>query len=114
MNLKHIFLNIDYDIKISLEKHYQNIFYLIFQLLGYSINVEYKTNKGRIDAIIKTKNNIYIFEFKIDKTATEALNQINDKSYYERFIIEQNPIYLVGVNFNSQIRNIDDYVISIL
>ena len=42
--LKQIFLNIDYDVKISYEKHYQSIVYLIFQLLGYQINVEYKTN----------------------------------------------------------------------
>jgi hypothetical protein len=108
--IKRIFLNIDYDIKISQEKHYQNIFYLIFQILGFRIKVEYKTNRGRIDAIIETKNNIYIFEFKLDKSANEALDQINDKAYYERFLSQNKPIHLVGVNFNSQLRNIDDYV----
>ena len=78
--LKQIFVNIDYDVKISQEKHYQSIVYLIFQLLGYQINVEYKTNLGRIDAIIQTHNNIYIFEFKLDKSAQIALDQIKDKS----------------------------------
>ena len=113
-SLKQIFLNIDYDVKISYEKHYQNIFYLIFQLLGYRIKTEYKTNLGRIDAIIQTANNIYIFEFKIDKTAADALAQIKQKTYYERFLSANKPIYLVGVNFNTQIRNIDDYQIEIV
>ena len=109
--MKQIFLNIDYDIKISQEKHFQNIFYLIFQLLGFDINVEYKTNSGRIDAIIQTKNNIFIFEFKMDKTAIEALEQIKQKSYYERFISQNKPIILIGANFNTNIKNIDDYIV---
>jgi hypothetical protein len=108
--VKSIFLNIDYDIKISHEKHYQNIFYLIFQILGFRVKVEYKTSRGRIDAIIETKDNLYIFEFKLDKSAAEALAQINDKGYYQRFIALNKPIHLVGVNFSSAIRNIDDYV----
>ena len=109
-NLKQIFLNIDYDVKISKEKHYQSIMYLIFQLLGYQISMEYKTNKGRINAVIQTKDSIYIFEFKVDKTAQEALNQIKNKSYYERFLVTEKTILLVGINFSSELRNIDDYI----
>ena len=109
--LKQIFLNIDYDVKISYEKHYQSIVYLIFQLLGYQINVEYKTNIGRIDAIIQTSTNLYIFEFKLDKTAQIALDQIKAKSYWERFLIHNKPITLIAINFNSKLRNIDDYII---
>ena len=110
-NLKQIFLNIDYDVKISRESHYQSILYLIFQLLGYDIKMEYKTNIGRIDAIVKTDNHIYIFEFKMDKTAAIALEQIKQKSYYERFLVEHKPITFIAINFNSELRNIDDHII---
>ena len=112
--IKRIFLNVDYDIKISYEKHYQSIFYLIFQLLGCRIQVEYKTDKGRIDAIMITKTNVYIFEFKVDKSAEEALQQIDNKMYYERFIPLNKPIYLIGVNFDNERRNIGEYLIKML
>lgn len=110
-NLKQIFLNLDYDIVISKEQHYQNIIYLIFQLLGYLISTEYKTSRGRIDAIIQTSTHVYIFEFKLDKTAQEAIAQIKSKNYYERFTKQGKDIYLIGINFNSNERCIDDYVV---
>ena len=100
----------DYDILLSNENNYQSVFYLIFQLLGFKINVEYKTSIGRIDAIISLENHIYIFEFKLDKTAAEALAQIKEKDYMARFIAEGKPITLIGANFNSKLRNIDDYI----
>ncbi len=112
--LKQIFLNIDYDVKISYERHYQSIIYLIFQLLGYQINMEYKTNIGRIDAIIQTNTHIYIFEFKLDESAQIALNQIKDKSYLERFLIHKKPITLIAINFSSKLRNIDDHIIEVV
>jgi hypothetical protein len=109
--LKKIFLNIDYDIKLERENNYQSIFYLIFQLLGINIKVEYKTSRGRIDAIVETKNNIYIFEFKLNKTAELALSQIKEMGYADRFTSSIKEIYLIGANFSSSARNIDDYII---
>lgn len=109
--LKRIFLNIDYDIELSRENNYQSIFYLIFQLLGLNIKLEYKTSKGRIDALVETENNIYIFEFKLNKSAIEALNQIKDRDYSQRFATKDKSVYLIGANFNSQRRNIEDYII---
>ncbi len=82
-----------------------------FQLLGFQINVEYKTSRGRIDAIVQTSSNIYIFEFNLNQSAQVALAQIKDKSYMERFLTYNKPITLIGINFNSEIRNIDDHII---
>ena len=110
-NLKRIFVNLDYDIELSRENNYQSIFYLIFQLLGFYIKTEYKTTLGRIDALIETKINVYVFEFKLDKSAKEALEQIKDKDYALRFTGRGKPVYLIGANFNSDKRNIDDYII---
>lgn len=110
-NLKRIFVNIDHDIKLSYENNYQSIFYLIFQLLGFYIKTEYKTSIGRIDALMETKTNIYVFEFKVNKTAKEAIDQIKDKDYALRFADRDKLVYLIGANFNSKKRNIDDYII---
>ena len=112
LHLKQIFLNINYDnIQVSKEQHYQNIIYLIFQLLGYRITTEYKTNRGRIDAIIQVPNAVYILEFKLNQTAQIAIDQIHEKRYYDRFTNQNKPVYLIGINFSDEIKNIDDYII---
>lgn len=109
--IKRIFANIDYDIKLSQENNYQSVFYLIFQLIGFYIKTEYETSQGRIDAIIETKQgNVYIFEFKVDKSAEEALEQIKANKYAECFLLDKKPTYIIGVNFNTELRNIDKHI----
>ncbi len=108
LHLRKVFLSIDYDLHIPLEKYYQTIFYLIFTMLGLQIEAEVKTNIGRIDAIIESKC-VYIFEFKLNGTKEEALEQIKAKKYYEKYINRGKPIYLVGVEFRD--RNIGEYIV---
>ena len=69
------------DLENKTEKHYQTIIYLIFSLLGYYIQSEVKSAIGRADAVCRTKDRIYVFEFKVDGSAEDALRQINDKGY---------------------------------
>ncbi|MFN8578818.1 MAG: AAA family ATPase [Candidatus Sericytochromatia bacterium] len=92
------------------EKYYHTIIYLVLTLIGVRISVEISTNIGRIDAVIETNDNIYVFEFKMDSTK-KALKQIEEKKYYEKYILKNKPIYLVGVSFDSKIRNIKDWKI---
>ena len=106
--LREIFLTIEYDIQINQEKYYQTIFHLIFTLLGFRIHTEVKTNRGRIDAVVESKS-IYLFEFKLNGTKEEALSQIKEKKYYEKYISKGKPIYLVGVEF--QERNVGEYLV---
>lgn len=72
--LKVFFTNIDYDLHLRNEKYYQAIFYLLFMLMGLRIQAESKTNDGRIDAVAEVADHVYIFEFKLDKTAQQALD----------------------------------------
>ncbi|HMV79650.1 MAG TPA: AAA family ATPase [Leptospiraceae bacterium] len=104
--LREIFAGIEYDLHIPQEKYYQTLFYLTFTLLGFRINTEVKTNLGRIDAVIESKS-IYIFEFKFSGTKEEALAQIRNKKYYEKYLNKGKDIYLVGAEFKD--RNIGDY-----
>jgi hypothetical protein len=108
---KEIFLNIDYSVKIDDEKTFQNIIYLIFILLGFRIDKEHKTNIGRIDAIVFHNDNVYVFEFKKNKTAQDAISQIHDRGYYKKYQNTGKNIYLIGMNYNTDIREIDDYLI---
>jgi len=106
--LRIFFADIPYDLHISKEKYYQTIFYLIFSLIGLKVKAEVKTNKGRIDAVIIDKD-IYIFEFKFNGDKDQALNQIKDKKYFEKYQGVGKEIYLSGVEFTD--RNIGNWVI---
>ena len=108
MTLFQSFLaSISYQIRIPEEKYYQSIFFVVFKLLGASIEAESCTNEGRIDAYIWTAKTVYVFEFKLDKTADEAIGQIVDRRYYEKFQFCGLPIRMIGVNFNSEKGRID-------
>ena len=112
MTLFQSFLaNISYDMHLPYEKYYQTIFFVVFKLLGASIDAESRTNEGRIDAYIRTARKVYLFEFKLDKSAEKAVRQIMDHHYYEKFQNCGLPIVMVGVNFNSKKGRIDDWAI---
>ncbi len=111
--LKIFFANIDYDLHIDNEKYYQTIFYLVFTMLGFRISAEVKTNKGRIDAVIETDTHTYIFEFKLFDTAKNAMKQIEDKKYSEKYLLNKKQIVLIGVGFDKETKNIkDDYEVT--
>jgi len=108
--LKVFFANIDYDLQLKYEKYYQTIFYLVFTLIGFRISAEVKTNDGRIDAVIETNTHIYIFEFKLFDTAKNAMKQIEDKKYYEKYLLNKKQIVLIGAGFDTNTNNLkDDY-----
>ena len=98
-----------YDLHIPDEKYYQTIFFIVFKLLGIFIEAESHTNAGRIDAYIRTPKTVFIFEFKLNKTAKKAVSQIIDRYYYEKFQGCGQPIRMVGVNFDSSKGQIDGW-----
>ena len=82
------------------EGHYQQMFYIMFALLtDYRIGVEQRTAKGRIDITLETATQIYVMELKFNKSAQEALNQINSKRYDKAFAMKQKKVVKVGLNF---------------
>ena len=111
--LSNYLASIPYNIQIPLEKYYQSIFYVILSLLGAKVDIEELTNNGRIDAVLETASTIYLFEFKLYNTAQEALNQIEDKKYYQKYLNQKKPIQLVGVQFDTEEKNIKNWLSSI-
>ena len=109
--MKVFFAGIPYDIIKDTENYYQTILFLICRLVGFYSQAEYRTSRGRMDMVIKTKDYIYVFEFKFDKSAKEALEQIDSKDYPLAFQQDERKLYKIGVNFSSQTKNIDEYII---
>jgi hypothetical protein len=103
---------IPYDLENKSEKHFQTIIYLIFSLLGYYIQAEVKSAIGRADAVCRTKDRVYVFEFKVDGSADEALRQIDDKGYLIPYKCEEGlRLVKVGVNISTATRTIDSWKI---
>lgn len=109
--LSTFFSDTSYEMSHNLEVHYQNIIYIVFKLMGFYTEVEYRTSSGRIDMLVKTSDYIYVMEFKLDGTAEEALRQINDRHYAAPFEHDGRKILKVGVNFSNAIRGIEKWVV---
>lgn len=109
--LKQYLTQIPYELHIKRELYYHNIFYLLLTLVGLTLDAEVHTNRGRIDAVIELKDRIYIFEFKLDKCAQDALDQINQRGYAEKYAPEQKKLHLLGVNFSTEVRNIESWLL---
>ena len=109
--LRSLFADTPYEIIRDMETHYRNVVWLLFKLMGFYTQAEYRTSDGRIDMVVKTPRFCYVLEFKLNGTAEEALAQISDKNYTLPFAVEDQQIIRLGINFDSQTRNIDKVLI---
>jgi hypothetical protein len=112
--LEVFFTGFPYDLHQKNENNFQNIFYSLFRLLGYYIEAESRTNNGRIDAVVKTDQWIYLFEFKIDKNADEALSQIKNKDYVRKYMLSGKKVILIGASFDTSNGQLSDWQTELL
>ena len=94
------------------EGHYQQMLYIIFSLMGFYLDVEVHTAKGRVDLVLHAPQALYIIEIKLNKSAEAAMEQIELKQYDKRFALLNLPVVKVGVNFSTEARNITDWTIT--
>jgi len=85
--------------------------YLVFALMGEYIQTEVHTPGGRADAVVHTEDIIYVFEFKLEGTGIpeDALAQIEERGYANRYLAEGKKIVCIGVTFDPKTRNISDW-----
>ena len=109
--LRTFFDDTPYELARYREVHYQNILYIVFKLMGFHTEVEYRTARGRVDLVLKTADYIYVMEFKLEGTAEEAMRQIEEKGYAAPFAADGRKVIKVGVNFSEETRSIDKWII---
>lgn len=109
--LQSFFSDTPYELVRDLELHYQNVLFIIFRLVGFYTQAEYHTSEGRVDLVIRTDQFIYVMEFKLDGTAEEALQQIEEKQYALPFVSDSRRLFKVGVNFSNATRNIEKWLV---
>jgi hypothetical protein len=111
--MQAFFAGIPYDLDTKEEKHFEKVFFVLCRLMGQFIEVEPHFTASRADAVITTKDTVFIFEFKITETSTveKALQQINDKSYTIPYTASNKKIVKVGVVFGKEERGITNWKI---
>jgi len=101
----------DYRVAGNMEKYFQNVMYLVFRLMGFYVEVERATSRGRIDIVLQTKDYVYVIEVKLDGSAASALRQVRERGYAEPFAGDGRRVFLVGVSFSSATRGISEWAV---
>ena len=92
------------------ERYFHYTFYLIMRLISvYTVYTEKVQSHGRVDCIVETPDYVYIFEFKLDGTAEEALSQIEEKGYAREYESDSRKLYKIGAVFSSETGTIEDW-----
>ncbi len=95
------------------EGHYQQLLFVVFSLLtDFLVDVEVHTPNGRVDIVLLTRTDLYLIELKLNKTAQEAMRQIDLKDYRQRFALCGKPVTKVGINFDAEKKTIGNWVIA--
>lgn len=112
--LKTFFANIPFDLRRNVEKYenyYHTVFYVLLRLLGLDVDAEYHTSEGSIDIVIKTAEYIYVIELKINGSATDAMSQINSRSYAAPFSKDARKVIKLGIGFAERTHTVDSYIV---
>ena len=107
--LRAFFAGVPYELNDETERHYQIIFYIVFKLLGQYVEAEVRSARGRADAVVKTADYIYVFEFKLNGSVDEALHQIDDRGYLIPYTADGRQLVKVGASFDKKKRNIGEW-----
>ena len=92
------------------ERYFQYTFYLLLRLMSvYTVHLEMEQSEGRVDCVVETPKYVYIFEFKLDGTAAQALRQIQEKGYARPYLSDSRQVHLIGVNFSSATGTVDGW-----
>ena len=90
------------------EGYYASVFYSYFAGLGLDVVVEESTSRGRLDMAVRFESRVYVFEFKVVEQAGEgnAMAQLKDRRYAEKYLAPGVDVHLIGVEFSSASRNV--------
>ena len=117
--IQQVFLKLPYDVYTDqrpreIERFYHGIVHVLLEYIGLYVQSEVHTHKGRADAVVFAKNAIYLFEFKIGATPEAALAQIKERKYAEKYANQGKKIYLIGANFDTEWREMQDFALEVL
>lgn len=110
--LQGLMAGVGYDLtEKKKEIYFENNLYLIFKLLGLTVQTEFKTSAGRCDVVVTVPGYVYVIELKLGKNAAEAMAQINERGYALPFKTDSRRVIKIGINISPQTRTVDDWTV---
>ena len=109
--MKALFADTNSEQERNKEIHFQNMMAIAAKMMGLSVRTEIHSSSGRCDMQILTDRYVYVFEFKIDGTPEEAIEQIHQKGYAVPFLADSRTVILIGANFLTSTRTIGNWII---
>ena len=109
--MRSLFADTHSEAERNKEIHFQNMMAIAAKMMGLIVRTEIHSAKGRCDMQVLTSRYVYVFEFKIDGTAEEAIAQIREKGYAVPFESDPRTVFLIGANFSTETRTLDEWII---
>ncbi len=92
------------------ERYFQYTFYLVLRMVScFTVFIEKEQSMGRVDCVVETPKFVYVFEFKRDGSAAEALKQIEEKGYAREYTADARTVFLIGCSFSSTTGTIEGW-----
>ena len=110
--LQALTADMSYEILANCENDFQNLLYVIFSLASTKPTVERRTSDGRIDMLVETDNFVYLMEYKVNGSAQEAMDQIENKQYALPWATDSREIIRIGADFSTTERRLTEYIIA--
>ena len=111
LSMKSLFADTNSEYERNKEIHFQNMMAIAAKMMGLTVRTEIHSAKGRCDMQILTSGFVYVFEFKINGTPEEALNQIYENGYAVPFEADSRTVFAIGANFSTESRTLDGWII---
>lgn len=108
-SINRLFSSIPYNLQNSNEAYYHSLIFLLVKMLGFNVNAEVKTSTGLVDLIVKYPSSVIIFEFKFNRSAREALQQIKERNYHSQYLKSGIKLTLIGANFNGTTHTVNEW-----
>jgi hypothetical protein len=108
-SIKSLFSQIPYELHLKDERYYHSVFLSFMMALGAHVEGEKSVSEGRIDAVLEMPKHLYVIEFKRDKNARIALNQVLGNHYGDgwKYLGKKKSIHLIGLDVNTSTRSVD-------
>lgn len=112
IRMRSLFAMLGSESESQKEVHFQNIMTIFINMLGFKATTEVHSSQGRSDVEIQTPQYIYILELKVGKSAEEALAQIHNKGYADKYGADPREKILIGINLSPTTRTVSDWKIN--
>ncbi|HHJ51446.1 MAG TPA: AAA family ATPase, partial [Phaeodactylibacter sp.] len=109
--LNEILYNIPYRLYENKERVYHLLIHIFFDYIGLDIHSEVNTARGRADVLVELDDKVYAIEFKIDQSAQEALNQIKERGYLDKYRSSGKKLIAMGINFSTEKREVEEFAV---